>query len=172
MDSPSNGVDLSVIFEKTYDGLPYVLTRAGCYDKEDNDCAIVALALAADLPYGVIHDLAKVCLRRGDKEPTLNMILACQFYPFRFRKVNKKRHRLISLPRLFPKGRYYIQIGGRNNAGKHTCHALALIDGKFYDRHPNTPHRWVTGVWKIEGLKADNWWGWKKYLTLGRPAPG
>jgi hypothetical protein len=158
------GCDVSDAQDCEKDNIPYVLTSAGChrFKNEDNDCAIVALAIATDLPYGLIHKLAEVCLGRKRKEPTLNMIYACQFYPFKFRKVNKKRHRLNTIVDLFPKGRYYVQIGGRNRQGKISCHALALVDGKIYDRHIESPDRWVTGVWKIEGLKSDRWIGWKK----------
>lgn len=172
MVSKRNGVDLSDAEDLTHENVPYVLTQAGCDPNEDNDCGVVALALTTDLPYDLIHDLARVCLGRKEKEPTSNMWLACMLYPFKMRKVNKKRCRLASLLEKFPKGRYYIQIGGRRNDGSVSCHAMSLIDGKFYDRHLNPPTRWVTGVWKVEGLKAKSWWGWKRYNVRGCPAPG
>lgn len=163
MDTKCDGCDISDAQDLSNENVPYVLTRAGCdsIKGEDNDCAIVALALAADLPYELIHGLSETCLGRRKKEGTLNLNYSCQYYPFKFRKVNKKRHRLGKLPDLFPKGRYYIQIGGRFNDGRPSCHALALIDGKIYDRHIESPDRWVTGVWKIEGLKSKRWFGWK-----------
>ena len=146
---------------------PYVLTTAGNDPKEDNDCGVVALALAADIDYASAHELLRLCVGRQNKAPTLSMWSACRFLPLKIRQMNKKRFRLSTLPNRYPKGRYYVQIGGRDIKsrfgidGKHHCHAMALIDGKIYDRHINPPSRWVTGVWRIEGLKADSWWGWK-----------
>lgn len=162
MTTGYDGCDISDAQDLTHENVPYVLTQAGCYKDEDNDCSIVALALATNVPYELIHGLAANCLGRKKKESTLNMIYACRYYPFRFRQVNKKRHRLGKLPDLFPKGRYYVQIGGRCSNGKSSCHALAIIDGKIHDRHLESPDRWVTGVWKIEGLKSKRWFGWTK----------
>jgi hypothetical protein len=145
----------------------YVFTNAGCFEHEDNDCAIVALAIATDLPYKMIHRFASVCLGREPQATTLNMIYARHLYPFKFRMVNKKRFRLSTLTRRYPKGRYYVQIGGQSVKSKYGingelhCHALAVVDGKIYDRHINPPDRWVTGVWKIMGVKPDSWHGWK-----------
>lgn len=146
-------------------GLPYVLTEAGSHKNEDNDCAIVALAIACDLPYRYIRKLASVCLGRKPKKPALNMLFACYLYPFKFKKLNKKRFRLHKLVKKYPKGRYYVQIGGRQATGSVSCHALALVDGKIHDRHFEPPDRWVTGVWRVDGLKSDSWWGWKRIRT-------
>ena len=162
--NPGEGVDISDAVDMAQEGLPeYVLTTAGCYSDEDNDCGIVALALATDLPYSLIHDLARVCLGRENKTPALNMHLAASLYPFRFRLVSKKRCRLHNIPKKYPEGRYYVQIGGRDAMGNVSCHALALIGGKIHDRHIESPDRWVHGVWKVVGIKSLGWWGWKRY---------
>ena len=157
--------DLSDAKDLTEEGLPeYVLTNAGCWPSENNDCAIVALAIAADVPYKIIHKLAEVCLGREKGKPTLNMDVGCELLPFKFRRLEKKRFRLSTLGERYPIGRHYVEIGGKSlmsTFGPVGCHALALVNGQIYDRHLNSPDRWVRGVWRIDGLKSDSWWGWK-----------
>jgi len=160
--------DLSDAKDMASEGLPeYVITQAGCWPSEDNDCGVVALAIVANIPYKIARKIVQVCLDREPKKCMLTMFKACRHLPFRFRKVNKKRFKLGTLLERYPEGRYYVEIGGHPNPsvyspeGIYYCHALAAIDGKLYDRHINPPDRWVRGVWKIEGMKAKSWHGWK-----------
>jgi hypothetical protein len=159
--------DLSDAKDMASEGLPeYVITQAGCWPSEDNDCGIVAVSIVTDLPYRLIHKLAKVCVGRNNRECLLNMKVGHRFWPFKFHRVNKKSFKLGTILNRYPQGRYYVQIGGASKGmGRFTelnCHALAVIDGKIYDRHINPPDRWVKDVFKIEGLKPKSWWGWKE----------
>jgi len=157
--------DLSDAVDLSSEGLPFVLTNAGCWPKEDNDCAVVALSIATNLPYRVIHKILKVFLGRKNKCSTPNFRYAHSWLPFKLSKVSRKPFKLGTLPKRYPKGRYYVQIGGYPTKGIDgvmlSCHATALIDGKIHDRHVSSPDRWVQGVWKVRGLKANSWNGWK-----------
>ncbi len=157
--------DLSDAKDMASEGLPeYVLTQAGCWPSEDNDCGVVALAITTNLPYSLIRKITKVCIDREPKKCMMTMLRACRYLPFKTKKMNRKKFKLGTILERYPEGRYYVEIGGNPTHsvyGKQFCHALAVIDGKIYDRHINPPDRWVRGVWKIDGLKSKSWWGWK-----------
>lgn len=166
MDTLYRPCDLSDAKDHSDEGIPYVLTSAGCWPDEKDDCGVVALAIACDITYDLSHKICEEYLGRKYGRPNQSLLnpVTVRNLPFKFKpiyrfkswkKINGEwlfrynpRVRLHTFQDMFPIGRYYLEISGPDNP-----HAMAIVDGKIHDTFWNSPNQWVRGAWKFKGFK-------------------
>ena len=97
---------------------------------EDNDCTVVALSIAAGIPYNVAHDILRAAGRERCKGFRLVGWLRCQYRDgrsvcgYKVIPVNAGRKTLAQVRRDFPKGRFILRKRG---------HVFAMIDNEVMD---------------------------------------
>ena len=97
---------------------------------EDNDCTVVALSIAAGIPYNVAHDILRAAGRERCKGFRLGGWLRCQYRDgrsvcgYKVTPVNACRKTLAQVRRDFPKGRFILRKRG---------HVFAMIDNEVMD---------------------------------------
>ena len=97
---------------------------------EDNDCTVVALSIAAGIPYNVAHDILRAAGRERCKGFRLVGWLRCQYRDgrsvcgYKVTPVNAGRKTLAQVRRDFPKGRFILRKRG---------HVFAMIDNEVMD---------------------------------------
>ena len=97
---------------------------------EDNDCTVVALSVAAGIPYNVAHDILRAAGRERCKGFRLVGWLRCQYRDgrsvcgYKVTPVNAGRKTLAQVRRDFPKGRFILRKRG---------HVFAMIDNEVMD---------------------------------------
>ena len=97
---------------------------------EDNDCTVVALSIAAGIPYNVAHDILRAAGRERCRGFRLVGWLRCQYRDgrsvcgYKVTPVNACRKTLAQVRRDFPKGRFILRKRG---------HVFAMIDNEVMD---------------------------------------
>ena len=97
---------------------------------EDNDCTVVALSIAAGIPYNVAHDILRAAGRERCRGFRLVGWLRCQYRDgrsvcgYKVTPVNAGRKTLAQVRRDFPKGRFILRKRG---------HVFAMIDNEVMD---------------------------------------
>ena len=97
---------------------------------EDNDCTVVALSIAAGIPYNVAHDILRAAGRERCKGFRLVGWLRCQYRDgrsvcgYKVTPVNAGWKTLAQVRRDFPKGRFILRKRG---------HVFAMIDNEVMD---------------------------------------
>ena len=97
---------------------------------EDQDCTVVALSIAAGIPYNVAHDILRAAGRERCRGFRLVGWLRCQYRDgrsvcgYKVTPVNAGRKTLAQVRRDFPKGRFILRKRG---------HVFAMIDNEVMD---------------------------------------
>lgn len=122
--------------------------------KQSNDCTVVALAIACDLPYDTVYDYlsqeGRKCgsgFRFGDWVKLLKWNETDFFgYGFTWLPIQAVKGELRCDPdqfcKDFWKGPYIMQV---------SRHVIAVKNGVYYD-HTNWGHRCVYGAWRVEKI--------------------
>lgn len=115
-----------------------------------NNCALNAMAIVLNKPYYEVYQAFKSFGRRGGKGSTIKMI-TCALNAFKglsreeleknFQYPTKVKLSLSKFAKMYPKGKYYV-IKSR--------HALALIDGVWYDNQVPNPRSYVKYFFKVD----------------------
>ena len=171
MESPFSACDVSDAIDFSNDGMPLAVTQGGSYPDERDDCGVTALALTCDIPYPAMHEICRYYLGRKDGKANESLLRASTLakLPMQFRCVYRfkswkntphywlhhyhRKMRLYTFMRLFPKGRYYLEISD----GKWP-HAISVIDGKIWDTNMNGPDQWMRGAWEYLGFRPQYAW--------------
>ena len=121
---------------------------------ENNDCAVIALATVADIPYEDAHAALELAGRKNRKGTTLGEIrealgvLDINFLPLKeayIRKPNKNskwgfnRYTYKTIKKRFPTGRWL--VANRN-------HIVGMVNGEIHDWASERKHP-IINVWKI-----------------------
>lgn len=126
--------------------------------RQSNDCTMVALAIACELPYDAVYDYLKEegrkCwsgFRFGDWVKLLKWNEQDFFgYDLNWFALPAKKGELRVSPdkfcEMYPKGTYILRV---------SRHVIAVKDGVYYD-HTNWGHRCVYGAWKIEAVNKES----------------
>jgi len=123
---------------------------------DSNNCTVLALSAAAEIPYDEAYNIAESLWYRSRKKGVKTRTLENYFNPCSSKMNTKKTYYIKSknkavvcnmsvgtFAKEYPKGNYYILVRG---------HALAINDGKILD-HKNflsKPKRLVKHAWKIK----------------------
>lgn len=121
-----------------------------------NNCALNAMAIILNKPYYEVYKAFKLVGRRGGRGASVRMITEAyngfkwqsmadigidKFIKTRFQMPTKLKMSLSRFAKQYPKGKYYVI---KNN------HALALIDGVWYDNQEPNPRSYVKWFFKVE----------------------
>ena len=115
-----------------------------------NNCALNAMAITFNKPYYEVYKLFKAHGRVGGKGASVRMIsIVLNLFKHgspdkamnNFQMPTQMKMSLAKFAKLYPKGKYYVIK--RN-------HALALIDGVWYDNQVPNPWSYVKYFFKVE----------------------
>lgn len=112
-------------------------------ERQRADCTVVALAIAADIPYSKALEIMKKFGRkdnRGSKKTKNKVTKIFNVIGLKATQV-KRRGRLDTFLKEFPKGVFYCLKRG---------HAFVVIDGKVQNQSIGCI---IKGAWKIEKLE-------------------
>lgn len=112
---------------------------------EHNDCAVRALAIALDMPYGDCHDhYAHHGRKWGRGTPistTMNLMRSLGAAQVNTRNRGGRDGTLTQFLRAYPQGRYWVARRG---------HAFAVVDGVVHDwQHGTGPRSRVIYAWRM-----------------------
>lgn len=107
--------------------------------KQNNDCAVVAFAIAAQTSYDDAFDLMQIHGRANNKGVMFNQILSQ--YPGKIVKYMGYSNKLIHVLPCLMKGRFIVLVN------KHT---FAVIDGVIHDEYPVDAYGEVFSVWEVK----------------------
>lgn len=110
----------------------------------EKNCTVLALALAAQIPYELAFDIAKKAGRK-DNEPMSSTVLLKKFnkeysYLGTFKKVKRSPITVQKFCKQFSEGRYYV---------RKSKHAFSVINGDVHDNHPTKPRERILDAWKF-----------------------
>lgn len=92
---------------------------------EDNDCAVVSLAVLTGWHYGKAHTAMRMTAGRDERQPAHVYIAARHFGFERVKGISVvNRISLSEFCSAHPRGRYWVGVAG---------HALAVINGRVHD---------------------------------------
>ena len=130
--------------------MEYVKHLADITSTDRNNCALNAMAIVLGKPYYEVYQTFKDFGRRGGKGSSIKMI-TCAFNAFKklpkeeleknWQMPTKMKMSLAKFAKQYPKGKYYV-IKSR--------HALALIDGVWYDNQVPNPRSYVKYFFKVD----------------------
>lgn len=136
---------------------PFVKTDGGREfsrrPKQKNDCSIRALAIALNRDYEEIENFLIPYgkeYNKGLANDTLKDIMGKEVFEYRFNWIpfpaikGKKRMGPARFCNEYPKGVYIANM---------PAHVCAIVDGVFYDLHPQRPDRCIYGVWEVISTK-------------------
>lgn len=121
-----------------------------------NNCALNAMAIVFNLPYYEVYSKFKQFGRvtgKGSNLVTVTAVLNCfewyreadvpitKWIKTRGKRPTKLKMTLEKFAKQYPKGKYYVIKSG---------HALALIDGVWYDNQVPNPRSYVKYFFKVD----------------------
>lgn len=136
--------------------MEYVKQLEDITSTDRNNCALNAMAIVFNLPYYEVYSKFKQFGRVGGKGSslvTVTAVLNCfswyreadvpisKWIKTKGKNPTKLRMTLDKFAKQYPKGKYYV-IKSR--------HALALIDGVWYDNQKPNPRAYVKYFFKVE----------------------
>ena len=132
--------------------MEYVKQLADITNTDRNNCALNAMAIVLNKPYYEVYQTFKDFGRRGGKGSTIRTIttaLNVLKYDHNnkdnslnaWQMPTKVKLSLSKFAKMYPKGKYYV-IKSR--------HALALIDGVWYDNQVPNPRSYVKYFFKVD----------------------
>jgi hypothetical protein len=130
--------------------MEYVKQLADITLSDRNNCALNAMSIVLNKPYYDVYKMFKDHGRVGGKGASVRMITTAlnvlkQGTPEKainnFQMPIKIKMSLANFAKLYPKGKYYV-IKSR--------HALALIDGVWYDNQVPNPRSYVKWFFKVD----------------------
>jgi hypothetical protein len=116
-----------------------------------NNCTVMALAIAADIPYQHADELCKSAGRKRKKGvDSRRVIFIAQQSGIPFHRVLVcRKTTLQSFATANPKGRFYVRIKN---------HALSIIDGDIHEYGFVVPEYRVTDAWQLIATLITNTW--------------
>lgn len=136
--------------------MEYVKQLEDITSTDRNNCALNAMAIVFNLPYYEVYSKFKQFGRVGGKGSslvTVTAVLNCfrwyreadvpisKWIKTKGKNPTKLRMTLDKFAKQYPKGKYYVIKSG---------HALALIDGVWYDNQVPNPRSYVKYFFKVE----------------------
>jgi hypothetical protein len=122
-------------------------TQAGKNRKERNDCAVIALAVVANLPYELCYQLLRTFgYRRGQGVPWVPFVRGG---PFKWRPAIRKAITLRKFTITRPQGRYVCLLRPTSKR----CHVISVVDGILINSSVDSPLARVYLAWRYEGLR-------------------
>jgi hypothetical protein len=130
--------------------MEYVKQLADITETDRNNCALNAMSIVLNKPYYEVYQTFKDFGRRGGKGASVRMIttaLNVLKYNHKEEAINnwqmptKVKLSLAKFAKMYPTGKYYV-IKSR--------HALALIDGVWYDNQKPNPRAYVKYFFKVD----------------------
>ena len=130
--------------------MEYIKSLADPSGSDRNNCALNALSIVFNKPYYHVSETFKDFGRVRGKGASVRMIThvlnTFKHYPDKLDKSNyqmptKLKMSLAKFAKQYPKGKYYV-IKSR--------HALALIDGVWYDNQAPNPRSYVKYFFKVD----------------------
>jgi len=130
--------------------MEYVKQLADITETDRNNCALNAMSIVLNKPYYEVYQTFKDFGRRGGKGASVRMIttaLNVLKYNHKEEAINnfqmptKVKLSLAKFAKMYPTGKYYV-IKSR--------HALALIDGVWYDNQVPNPRAYVKYFFKVD----------------------
>jgi hypothetical protein len=130
--------------------MEYIKQLADITETDYNNCALNAMAIVFNKPYYEVYRTFKQHGRRGGKGASVRMITEAlnvlkQGSPEKainnYQMPTKLKISLSKFAKQYPKGKYYV-IKSR--------HALALIDGVWYDNQKPNPRAYVKYFFKVD----------------------
>jgi hypothetical protein len=133
---------------------PFVYTDGGRSEsrrpRQASDCTVIALAVAADLPYDEAYDILKDAGRKSHRGFNFrawadNQIVRDWFFEWVSFPAVKGQRRMnpVRFCCEFPKGRYIARVAK---------HVVAVVDGTMYATFPERDDRCIYGVWALTSV--------------------
>jgi hypothetical protein len=130
--------------------MEYIKQLADITKTDQNNCALNAMSIVLNKPYYEVYQTFKLHGRVGGKGASVRMITTAlnvlkQGTPEKainnWQMPTKLKLSLAKFAKMYPKGKYYV-IKSR--------HALALIDGVWYDNQIPNPRAYVKYFFKVD----------------------
>jgi hypothetical protein len=130
--------------------MEYVKQLADISRTDNNNCALNAMAIVLNKPYYDVYETFKDHGRVRGKGTSVRIITSAlnvlkQGSPEKainnWQMPTKMKVSLAKFARMYPKGKYYVIKSG---------HALALIDGIWYDNQVPNPRAYVKYFFKVD----------------------
>jgi hypothetical protein len=130
--------------------MEYIKQLADITETDRNNCALNAMSIILSKPYYEVYKAFKEQGRVGGKGSSVRMIMTVlnvlkQGTPEKainnWQMPTKLKLSLNTFAKQYPKGKYYV-IKSK--------HALALIDGIWYDSHEPNPRSYVKYFFKVD----------------------
>jgi hypothetical protein len=130
--------------------MEYIKSLADPSGSDRNNCALNAMSIVFRMPYYHVAETFKALGRGKGKGVSVRMITQAlntfKHYPNEadinnYQMPTKMKMSLAKFAKMFPKGKYYV-IKSR--------HALALIDGVWYDNQVPNPRSYVKYFFKVD----------------------
>ena len=130
--------------------MEYVKKIADTTCQDRNNCALNAMSIVFNKPYYDVYTVFKTLGRVWGKGSSVRMITTAlnvfKYHPKTVKAVDyqmptKMKVSLAKFAKMYPTGRYYV-IKSR--------HALALIDGVWYDNQVPNPRAYVKYFFKVD----------------------
>lgn len=114
---------------------------------DTNNCTIIALHMAAAIPYKKANKIGLLAGRKPKQGCYLvDLFKAARKEGIRFRKRKVERMTLRKFLTKYPKGRFVVEKRG---------HAFAVIDGKYYDTVDHGIGSIIIGCYKVESHRIE-----------------
>ena len=136
--------------------MEYVKQLADISKTDHNNCALNAMSIVFNKPYYSVAETFKTLGRVRGKGTSVRIIAEAlnlfkwqqeadvpidKWIKTRFQHPTKMKVSLAKFARMYPKGKYYVIKSG---------HALALIDGIWYDNQVPNPRAYVKYFFKVD----------------------
>jgi hypothetical protein len=130
--------------------MQYVKQLADISRTDNNNCALNAMSIVFNLPYYEVYEMFKEHGRVRGKGTSVRTITTAlnvlkQGSPDKainnWQMPTKMKVSLAKFARMYPKGKYYVIKSG---------HALALIEGIWYDNQVPNPRAYVKYFFKVD----------------------
>ena len=121
-------------------------TQAGKLTNEVHDCSVIAVAVSADVPYQIAHELLRKWGRKNNSY-TPRFYHWCRLGPFQWRRCVKRTRTIKTFIKHHPTGRYIILLRPHS----HTCHVASVVNGTLYNCGIDSIKCIVFDAWKFEG---------------------
>ena len=136
--------------------MEYVKQLADITQTDRNNCALNAMSIVLNRPYYSVYETFKSFGRVGGKGASVRMITEAlntlkwhkeadvpidKWIKTKFQHPTKLKLSLAKFAKQYPKGKYYV-IKSK--------HALALIDGVWYDNQTPNPRAYVKYFFKVD----------------------
>jgi hypothetical protein len=142
------GCNLGKTISVVEDGVTYTHTMAGSPRWERHDCSVIAVSIAADIPYGLAHDMLELHGRKP-KSPPPDFYTFLRLSSFKWRRYVKTPISISKFAKLHPKGRFIVLVKPKTKQ----CHVANVVDGVVYDCCLTDPEEKIHKAWKYEGPK-------------------